>query len=83
MKSGSDNFRSSAIQDIIRLIKAEGKEVVIYEPALNEPEFNGCPVINDIDEFKTTSSLILANRFSSDLFDVSEKIYTRDLFSRD
>ena len=83
MKSGSDNFRSSAIQDIIRLIKAEGKEVVIYEPALNEPEFNGCPVINDIDEFKTTSSLILANRFSSDLFDVSEKIYTCDLFSRD
>lgn len=83
MKSGSDNFRSSAIQDIIRLIKAEGKEVIIYEPALNEPEFNGCPVINDIDEFKNNSSIILANRASNELADVSEKIYTRDLFSRD
>ena len=83
MKSGSDNFRSSAIQDIIRLIKAKGVEVIIYEPALNEPEFNGCPVINDIDDFKNDSSIILANRFSDDLSNVPDKIYTRDLFARD
>lgn len=83
MKSGSDNFRSSAIQDIIKLIKAEGKEVIIYEPALDDSEFNGCPVINDIDQFKLSSSIILANRITEELTDIPEKIYTRDLFSRD
>lgn len=83
MKSGSDNFRSSAIQDIIKSILAEGKDVVIYEPALNEPEFNGCPVMNDLDQFKSTSSVILANRLEDDLKDVKKKVYTRDLFSRD
>ena len=83
MKSGSDNFRSSAIQDIIKFILAEGKDVVIYEPALNEPDFNGCPVINDLDQFKGTASVILANRLEDELKDVKEKVYTRDLFSRD
>ena len=83
MKSNSDNFRSSAIQDIIQNLKTAGKEVVIYEPALNQPEFNGCPVVNDIDEFKNMSSIILANRASDELSDVKAKIYTRDLFSRD
>ena len=83
MKSGSDNFRSSAIQDIIKSILAEGKDVVIYEPALNEPDFNGCPVINDLDQFKETSSVILANRLEDELKDVKDKVYTRDLFSRD
>ena len=83
MKSGSDNFRSSAIQDIIKNILAEGKDVVIYEPALNEPEFNGCPVMNDLDQFKSTCDIILANRLETELEDVKSKIYTRDLFSRD
>lgn len=83
MKSGSDNFRSSAIQDIIKNIKNSGTKVVIYEPALNESEFDDCPVINDLGQFKNTSSVILANRASSDLSDVSDKVYTCDLFERD
>ena len=83
MKSGSDNFRSSAIQDIIKFILAEGKDVVIYEPALDAPEFNGCPVVNDLDQFKETASVILANRLEDELRDVKTKVYTRDLFSRD
>ena len=83
MKSGSDNFRSSAIQDIIREVMSYGKDVVIYEPALDAPDFNGCPVINDIDQFKQTSSIILANRVEEELADVAEKVYTRDLFTRD
>ena len=83
MKSGSDNFRSSAIQDIIKNILAEGKDVIIYEPALNEPEFNGCPVMNDLDQFKSTCDIILANRLEAELEDVKGKIYTRDLFARD
>ena len=83
MKSGSDNFRSSAIQDIIREIMSYGKDVVIYEPALSAPEFIGCPVINDIDQFKSTASVILANRMEPEIRDVADKVYTRDLFARD
>ena len=83
MKSDSDNFRASAIQDVIRYLKTEGKDVVIYEPALNDCEFNGCPVNNDIDIFKEMSSVIVANRITPDLEDVRDKVYTRDLFSRD
>ncbi len=83
MKSDSDNFRASAIQDVIRYLKTEGKDVVIYEPALNDAEFNGCPVNNDIDIFKEMSSVIVANRITPDLEDVRDKVYTRDLFSRD
>lgn len=83
MKAGSDNFRTSAIQDIIKYIVAEGKKVVIYEPALKDSEFNGCPVINDIDAFKKNCSIIVANRITEDLEDIRDKIYTRDLFSRD
>ena len=83
MKSNSDNFRASAIQDIIRHVMAEGVDVMIYEPALDEPEFNGAPVTNDLDAFKENCSVILANRVTTDLDDVKEKVYTRDLFACD
>jgi len=83
MKSDSDNFRASAIQDVIRYLMAEGKDVMIYEPALEAPDFNGAPVNNDIDAFKKTASVIVANRITPDLEDVRDKVYTRDLFSRD
>lgn len=83
MKSGSDNFRSSAIQDIIKNLKAENQEIIIYEPTLTKQEFYGCKVINNIDEFKEKSSVIIANRLEENLIDVKEKVYTRDLFYRD
>lgn len=83
MKSGSDNFRSSAIQDIIKNLKAENQKIVIYEPTLNKEEFNGCKVVNDLDKFKNMSAVIMANRLDEKLIDVKEKVYTRDLFARD
>ncbi len=83
MKAGSDNFRSSAIQDIIKNLRANNVNVIIYEPTLNRTEFNGFEVVNDIKQFKEKSSIILANRQESLLEDVSDKVYTRDLFSRD
>ncbi len=84
MKSGSDNFRSSAIQDIIKNLKAENQKIVIYEPTLNKEEFNGCKVVNDLEKFKNISSVIMANRLDEKLLiDVKEKVYTRDLFARD
>ena len=83
MKAGSDNFRSSAIQDIIKNLRANNIKVVIYEPTLNTKDFNGFEVINDIDEFKEKSSIILANRQECLIDDVKDKVYTRDLFSRD
>ena len=83
MKTGSDNFRASAIQDIIKNLRANNIEVIIYEPTLTTNEFNGFKVINDINEFKMKSSIILANREENLLDDVKEKVYTRDLFSRD
>ena len=83
MKSGSDNFRSSAIQDIIKKLKAENQKIIIYEPTLNTDEFNGCEVVSDLEKFKDISSVIMANRLEEKLLDVKEKVYTRDLFARD
>lgn len=83
MKSGSDNFRSSAIQDIIKSLKAEGKKIIIYEPTLEKEEFSNCKVVNDLDEFKKEASVIMANRLEECIKDVKNKVFTRDLFARD
>lgn len=83
MKSGSDNFRSSAVQGIIEKLQAKSIEVVIYEPVRNDDIFEGLKVIKNIDEFKSYCDVIVANRMEDAILDLKEKVYTRDVFGGD